>query len=231
MNYAGGKGGSGVVQKIINQIRPHDVYIEAFVGGGAVLRCKKAAAVSVAIDLDSDVVKMSASIKIPGLIVIEGDAISYLPRLLETYWNKKVVVYADPPYLGYTRSGSRPIYKHEMMNEEKHLELLEVLKSLECDVLLSGYQSKLYKKELKDWRCISYQSMTRGGFAATESLWMNYPEPFELHDYRYLGDDFRERERITRKKKRWLSRLRKMKPIERYAILDAIETLENEQVI
>jgi len=53
--------------------------------------------------------------------------------------------------------------------------------------MISGYWSELYARELKNWRSISFQAMTRGGFVATEWLWMNYPEPFELHDYSFLG--------------------------------------------
>lgn len=34
MTYKGGKAGAGVYQQIINQIPPHDVYIEPFLGGG-----------------------------------------------------------------------------------------------------------------------------------------------------------------------------------------------------
>jgi hypothetical protein len=34
MTYPGGKGGAGVYQMIINQIPPHRVYIEPFLGGG-----------------------------------------------------------------------------------------------------------------------------------------------------------------------------------------------------
>ena len=52
---------------------------------------------------------------------------------------------------------------------------------------------------------------------------MNYPEPFELHDYSYLGDNFRERERIKRKKDRWVLRLEQMPTLERFAILSIIE--------
>jgi len=36
--YPGGKGGSGVYQKIINLIPPHDVYIETHLGGGSIMR-------------------------------------------------------------------------------------------------------------------------------------------------------------------------------------------------
>jgi hypothetical protein len=52
---------------------------------------------------------------------------------------------------------------------------------------------------------------------------MNYPEPFELHDYSYLGDNFRERERIKRKKARWTERLKSMPALERFAILSVLQ--------
>ena len=65
--------------------------------------------------------------------------------------------------------------------------------------------------------------MTRGGTLATEWVWFNYPEPDELHDYRFLGRDFRERERINRKKRRWVARLKGMRRLERQALLSAIE--------
>lgn len=38
MAYSGGKGGDGVFQKIINQMPPHQIYVEAFLGMGSVLR-------------------------------------------------------------------------------------------------------------------------------------------------------------------------------------------------
>jgi hypothetical protein len=64
--------------------------------------------------------------------------------------------------------------------------------------------------------------MTRGGRTATEWLWYNYPEPVALHDYGFLGENFRERERIKRKKQRWTDRLRTMPILERRALLAAI---------
>jgi site-specific DNA-adenine methylase len=35
--YPGGKGGAGVYQTIINNIPPHDTYIETHLGGGNIL--------------------------------------------------------------------------------------------------------------------------------------------------------------------------------------------------
>ena len=43
MSYPGGKNGAGVYQAIINQMPPHQTYIEGFLGSGAVLRMKKPA--------------------------------------------------------------------------------------------------------------------------------------------------------------------------------------------
>ena len=66
-------------------------------------------------------------------------------------------------------------------------------------VMISGYWSALYADALQGWHTVSFQAMTRSGKPATEWLWMNYPEPAALHDYRYLGADFRERERIKKR--------------------------------
>ena len=40
MSYPGGKAAPGTFQKIINLMPPHEVYIEPFLGGGAILRKK-----------------------------------------------------------------------------------------------------------------------------------------------------------------------------------------------
>ena len=47
MRYPGGKGGAGVYQTIINNIPPHDTYIETHLGGGNILERKRPAARSV----------------------------------------------------------------------------------------------------------------------------------------------------------------------------------------
>jgi hypothetical protein len=65
------------------------------------------------------------------------------------------------------------------------------------------------------------------GKPATEWVWMNFTEPLELHDYRYLGSNFRERERIKRKQKRWHARLLRMNSTERYAMLSVLEELRS----
>ncbi len=131
-------------------------------------------------------------------------------------------VYADPPYLFHTRKQKDRLYKFEYTFLQ-HVELLDILLTLPCPVMVSGYQSEIYDDILTGWRKETIQTVTRGGTLATEVIWMNYPQPEALHDYRYLGDDFRERERIKRKKQRWQERWRTMDRLERLAILAAIQ--------
>ena len=65
--------------------------------------------------------------------------------------------------------------------------------------------------------------MTRGGYCRDQVLWMNYPEPRELHDYRFLGTDFHDRCRIARKIERWRPRLAALPALERAAVLAAFD--------
>ena len=89
-------------------------------------------------------------------------------------------------------------------------------------MLISGYWSPLYAAALHNRRTITFTANTRGGRPAREYLWMNYPPPTELHDYRYLGNEKRERERITRKVRTWSAGLLRLPQLEREAILSGI---------
>lgn len=229
MTYPGGKASDGIYHRIINQIPPHETYIEAFLGGGAILRHKKPAACTIGIDSDAAVIQQwrtagnaifgDAFDAVPGAIYKKGDAISFLKSYK---WRGGEFVYCDPPYLMSTRRSKRKLYKHELATEEEHEQLLSVLLTLPCMVAISGYWSSLYEARLQGWRSISFQAGTRAGTAATEWLWMNYPEPVALHDYRYLGENFREREKITRQRKRWQARLLRMSSLQRYSLLASI---------
>ena len=52
MTYPGGKNAPGVYQTIINHMPPHAVYIEPFLGSGAILRLKRPARINIGIDRD-----------------------------------------------------------------------------------------------------------------------------------------------------------------------------------
>jgi hypothetical protein len=52
VTYPGGKNGAGVYQTIISQMPPHEVYIEPFLGGAAIMRLKRPARLNIGVDLD-----------------------------------------------------------------------------------------------------------------------------------------------------------------------------------
>jgi len=217
MEYPGGKNQEGVAQWIINQMPPHEQYVEAFAGSGAVLRMKRLAKCSIAIECDADVaLDLSSLFASPACVtVICDDAISYLRKLR---CRTATLVYCDPPYLFETRRSKQPIYRNEFGTDAQHRELLQVLIKLPCMVALSGYRSSLYDAMLAGWRRIEREVILRNGIKATECLWMNYPEPAALHDYRYLGNNFRERERLKRIRENWKARLLRMPLLERRAL-------------
>lgn len=233
-SYPGGKNGAGVYQRLINQIPPHEVYIEPFLGGGAIMKAKLPAPRSnIGSDIDNDVMLGWASWqrtminKNVTTQLFTWDAMECLSKVLHgRHEYRRIFIYCDPPYIMETRR-SGPLYRHEF-TEAQHIELLQLLLSLDRGapggdimVMISGYRHAIYDDALKDWRRIDYMAPTRRG-AVPESAWMNYPEPQELHDYRYLGKDFRERERIARKIKRWVKRLDNLPTLEKNAILSNI---------
>lgn len=218
--YPGGKNGAGIYQRLINLMPPHRCYIEAFLGSGAILRRKKPAAVNFGIDADAGIIARHSAGKRADVQWICGDAL----RLLKAgfNWQGDELVYCDPPYLGAARSrAGRAIYQHEMLSEPEHAELLRILTTIPAMVMISGYRHPLYDRALRNWRCVEYQAMTRGGLKP-EAVWMNYPQPRELHDYSFLGEDFHDRCRIQRKIARWTRRLAGLPVLERAAVIAAI---------
>jgi len=220
-----------VSQWIINQIPPHATYIEAFLGAGAVMRAKRPAQTQYGIEIDQAVIQSYWGAGIPDLTIICGDALEVIKQLVrQRQIDRATFVYCDPPYLMETRSGQRPIYAHEFSTIEQHRQLLNCIRRLPCMVAISGYWSALYELELAGWRASTFQTVKRSGEKAEEWLWMNYGEPLELHDYRYLGDGFRERERIKRKKRRWTARLARMDSLERLCLMEAVAELRSSTI-
>ncbi len=200
---------------------PHETYIEAFLGGGAVALNKRPARRNIGIEIDRGVLLETGRELGDGWTLVNADALSWLADWQG--WQGGELVYLDPPYLLSTRSSGREIYDHEFCTADEHEALLRVLLRLPCMVMVSGYWSELYGDMLAGWSVASWQAKTRGKALAMEYLWFNFPEPVALHDYRWLGDNYRERERIKRRQVRWVDRLARMDVQERRALLVAID--------
>lgn len=236
MTYPGGKEGAGVWQRIVNLMPPHDVYVELFAGGGAVLRNKEPAPHEYAFDLDPDALirlKQWAREAARGATILNQDALSWLEEFVNdteleppaASW----LFYADPPYPLSVRRTDRVRYYNELTDAD-HVALLGLLKKAGqrgVRVMLSGYRCALYDVPLADWYRVDYEAMTRGGVLVPESLWMNFPPPLELrHGYDVVGNNFRERERIKRKRRRWLANFSRLENTEREAIFSDLSNYQ-----
>lgn len=84
-----------------------------------------------------------------------------------------VLIYADPPYVISSRSGGQKQYRHEMTDED-HLALLEALNAHPGPVLLSGYDSPLYERELEGWHKETFYTTDQLSRRRKEVLWMNF---------------------------------------------------------
>lgn len=214
MTYFGGKNLNGVYQTLINQIPPHRVYIELYMGSGAILNKKRLAEKNIGVDLDGSVLR---GVNLSNVEYYCEDALEFLNMYS---FRGDEFVYADPPYLHSSRK-SKNRYRYEC-DENHHIKLLHILKSLPCNVMISGYLTKLYETQLFDWRAIQYKTRDRSGAMLAEYAWMNYSEPQQLHDYSYLGSDFRERERIKRKHHRLKKKIQNLPEKEKLYLINEV---------
>ena len=219
VNYMGSKDAGGAVERIIGTFPPHSVYVEPFLGGGAVLRRKRPALASIGIDADGDVVDRWRATGFPAEFV-HGDALAWLDEHGRTL-PRDALIYCDPPYLHETRS-SRRRYRCEL-SDEQHRELLGILRGLSCSIVISGYDHPIYRELLADWEHESFQAMTRGGVRLEHLwIWRGGPTAGFGEAARYAGRNFRERERIKRKAARWRANFLAMPAAERDAVLRAL---------
>ena len=166
MGYFGSKATSGLCQPIIAMMPPHDIYIETHLGGGAIMRRKLAALHNIGIDRDARALgEFQCDYPVE---LIHGCAHRFLS---EYAFEGTELLYSDPPYLRRTRT-SKHRYRFDY-EEADHVELLELLKGVRCQVMVSGYGSTLYEERLAGWRRVELQVMNHAG-VRTECVWMNF---------------------------------------------------------
>ncbi len=241
----GAKNGEGVYQRLICWMGPHDLYVEPFAGTGAIFRKKRLAPRSILIDSDPariaelrEIIGARWSHGIPPaetwpgdicpvVETIVGDGREFL-RGFHPAPDVRVQVYCDPPYLRGTRRDPNADYYREEWSEADHRDLLDILAAAHWPALVSGYPSELYDHRLAGWHGEKFRTQSRAG-PAVEQLWANYPQPDSLHDYRYVGADYKARWRIHKRQRRWVRLLCQMPDLERRAMLAYLrETFRDE---
>jgi len=228
--YPGGKNAAGIWQWIVEQMPTHACYAEPFVGSGAALRRKIPALRSVVLDLDPAVVAWwRQQVRWPGLEVLQGCGIDWLndhAGELDDDW----LVNCDPPYPHETRNQGKLKIYHREWSQAEHRRFLTVVQKLRCLVMVHSYGNDLYDRMLASWHRQTRWAMTRGG-KRLEVLWTNFEPsagPVVVGEaVRVSGANWRERERIGRKQRRWQQNYRRLPRHERRAILAGILEVEH----
>lgn len=220
MTVVGSKGAMGAAKRIVSEMPAHALYIECFGGTGAVGRLKKPAGLDLFIERDpSTAASLAAAVKPRGGYVVCGDCTRILvPESI----SGEAVLYADPPYMMSVRKSRKAYYRFELSSDAAHERFLTWLRRFRCRVMVSGYWSELYAARLEGWRLVTFGVGTRRG-RALECLWLNFPAGVDRHDTRFVGDGYRERERIQRKVRRWVRKLEALPLAERASILAAFD--------
>ena len=219
MAYFGSKATTGLCQPLIAMMPPHDTYIETHLGGGAIMKRKPAALHNIGIDLDG---RALATFDCDYPVQrIHGCAHRFLA---EYDYRGSELVYSDPPYLMRTRTSGRLLSLR--VREADHVELLELLKTLPCQVMLSGYPSRCTTGLLGGWRSLEVQVMNQGG-VRTEKLCSTSSRTGCIGPAARAGN-FTHRQTIKRKAAGWGERYKAMPRAERLAVLAAMMAVEAE---
>jgi DNA adenine methylase len=109
--------------------------------------------------------------RLSGVVIENRNAIDCMAH----HDSRMTLHYADPPYVKSTRymGNKTECYLHEMEDED-HSKLAEFLKSLKGFVVVSGYASDLYDKDLyKTWHRFERPSYADGAKDRIEVVWLN----------------------------------------------------------
>ena len=107
---------------------------------------------------------------------------------IKRYDHKETLFYIDPPYVFSERLDKSKVYDHEMTDGE-HIELINLLKTIESRAVISGYDSKLYNEHLDGWfkiknKVTQTKATTHTGNLKyqTEILWLNFDPETQEYD-------------------------------------------------
>lgn len=220
-SYFGSK--NQLYQALINLIPRHDLYVEAFAGFAAVGRHLMPAPTRVFMERDPIQCRRLEQHLLPPDQVLCGDALSML-RGVVYLGSPRSFVFVDPPYPISDRRDPRPRYRCEM-TDEQHQELIRMLKPARARVMVCGFPWGIYAAAFDGdpaWHRHDFKVTLRGGRRGMESVWCNYADPYPLHDYRYWGQNRKVRQDVRRLVSRTVSKIKRLDPHRRQAVLDAI---------
>lgn len=218
--YHGGKGNSGVTERLINTVPPIHTLFVPFAGHCALTRKIRRVHRVVLFDLDPDVCQWWKARRLNNVEVHNTcgiDACATIAAETRSARAAGLLTYIDPPYPLKTRT--RPRYKHEL-TDQQHARLIATAATLPGHVMVSTYPNDEYKAAFDGWKFTQYTTSTRGG-SRQEWLIQNF-EPLQLHDYSKLGDNKSTRLNINRRAKNIVAGIDRLPQLERMKQIEAV---------
>jgi hypothetical protein len=90
--------------------------------------------------------------------------------------------------------------------------------------MITAYENDLYDSMLlrRGFRKVLFSGQTRAG-RVEECLYVNFDQPEELHDYSFVGNDYRERWNNKKLVNRMIAQLKDMPALRRNMIINAVQ--------
>lgn len=212
----GNKGGQGIKEPLLNCVPIANRYFSLFYGQGGFENLP-----------DFKNIKWSCSEKCQGLqsfstmqaSIVEND---YKSLIDKNNCTSDDFVFADPPYMLSTRRSGKRYYKHEF-STENHIEFLSYASGSPAMWLITHPPCALYNRLLQSWLKIPMGYQTRNGYFE-DCIWLNFnPKLVELVTYKYLGNNFIERQQIKRKRANLVKKFKALTFHEQQAILQELD--------
>lgn len=105
--------------------------------------------------------------RLQGVVIENRDAV----EVMQAHDGPETVHYVDPPYVIETRDAGQD-YRHEMTDAD-HVALASALRELRGAVILSGYESPMYRDLYAGWRRVSRAALADGARRRVEVLWIS----------------------------------------------------------
>lgn len=94
-------------------------------------------------------------------------------EVIKIYDTPETLHYVDPPYVTSTwNKNDKKAYKTILTNEY-HIKLLELLKTVQGYVFISGYDNEIYKDMLADWHKEQIETKNQNNNKRIETIWIS----------------------------------------------------------
>lgn len=116
--------------------------------------------------------------RLHGIILENRDAL----EVIKIYDTSETLHYVDPPYLmGLWNKQDRKVYK-DILTDNDHISLLNLLKAVKGYVVLSSYDNNIYRDMLNDWHIEQKETMNQKRQKRIETIWIS-PKTWDKINY------------------------------------------------